>query len=133
MKSWERTRRGALLAEAKSNEVMALIQNPKVSEDLLEALLERQGAFADVVEERWQQLLWMSASNARLVTEYEYPDAPDTEHYRIHKSIFGLLEITPRLAYGMLKQRRPGSRWGTRARAASQGRGSPSGRIVRAI
>ena len=37
----------------------------------------------------------MSASNARLVTEYEYEDSPDMGHYGIHKSIFGLLETAP--------------------------------------
>lgn len=84
-----------VLAEGDDNEVAALIQNPKVSDDLLEALYKRQGAFAGMPDERWQQLIDMSASNARLVTEYEYHDMPDMGHYGIHKSIFGLLETAP--------------------------------------
>lgn len=89
----EETRR--VLTKATSNEVAALIQNPKISDDLLEALYKRGGAFADIAEDRWQQLIYMSASNARLVTEYEYSDMPDTGHYGIHKEIFGLLEMAP--------------------------------------
>jgi hypothetical protein len=89
----EETRR--VVNEASDNEVAALIQNPKVWDDLLEALYQRKGPFADTPEERWQQLIHMSASNARLVTEYEYSDSPDTGHYSIHKAIFGLLETAP--------------------------------------
>ena len=89
----EETRR--VVKEANGNEVAALIQNPKVSDNLLEALYKRQGAFADTPEERWEQLVYMSASNARLITEYEYTDMPDSGHYGIHKSIFGLLETAP--------------------------------------
>ena len=104
----EETRR--VLTEANGNEVAALIQNPKVSDELLEALYKRQGVFADKLEERRRQLIWMSASNARLVTKQEYHDAPDMGHYGIHKSIFGLLETTPvkynwlRLLYHLLDQ-----------------------------
>jgi hypothetical protein len=89
----EETRR--VITEASDNEVAALIQNPKVSDDLLEALYKRQGAFADTPEKRWQRLIWVSASNARLVTEYEYDDMPDSGHSGIHKSIFELLNTAP--------------------------------------
>lgn len=81
--------------EASDNEVAAFIQNPKISDKLLEWLYERKGPFADTPEERWQRLIYMSASNARLVTNHDSPDGPDMGHYRIHKSIFGLLETAP--------------------------------------
>jgi hypothetical protein len=84
-----------IVNEASSSEVAALIQNPKVSDNLLEALYKHQGVFAGTLEERWQQLIYVSASNARLVTEYEYEDSPNMGHYGIHKSIFGLLETAP--------------------------------------
>jgi hypothetical protein len=84
-----------VLTEATGNEIAALIQNPKVSDDLLEMLFKRGGVFAEIAEDRWQQLIYMSALNARLVTEYENPDSPDVGHYAIHKAIFLLLEIAP--------------------------------------
>ena len=81
--------------EGNSNEVAAFIQNPKIWDSVLVGLYERKGLFADMPEARWQHLIWMSASNARLVTEYEYHDMPDMGRYDIHKSIFGLLETAP--------------------------------------
>jgi hypothetical protein len=81
--------------EASGNELAALIQNPKISDKVLEQLYERKGPFADMPEERWQRLVYMSASNERLATEHEYEDSPDMGHYRIHKAIFGLLETAP--------------------------------------
>jgi len=62
---------------------------------LLEALYKRQGVFADTPEERWRHLIYLSASNTRLVTEYDYEDMPDMGHYDIHKSIFELLGTAP--------------------------------------
>jgi hypothetical protein len=81
-----------VLNEASDNEAVALIQNPKVSDNLLEELYKRQGPFVDTPAERWLKLIYLSASNARLGTEHEYPDSPDMGHYSIHKSIFELLE-----------------------------------------
>ena len=90
----EETRRVLNEAEVGS-EAAALIQNPKVSDKLLEALYKRQGVFADTPEERWRHLIYLSASNTRLVTEYDYEDMPDMGHYDIHKSIFELLGTAP--------------------------------------
>jgi hypothetical protein len=73
----------------------AFIQNPRVSEELLQSLYARQGPFGQLQEDRWLHLIRISASNARLVTEYEYHDSPDLGHYRIHKSIVALLEKAP--------------------------------------
>jgi hypothetical protein len=83
---------GRVLNAGTRSETTALIQNPQVSDRLLEALYTRSAAFAEMPEERWRELIWMSASNKRLVTEYEYVDMPDTGHYGIHKRIFALLE-----------------------------------------
>lgn len=84
-----------IVNDASSSEVAALIQNPKVSDRLLEALYKHQGAFADTPEERWCQLVFLSASNARIVTDNPGDDMPDMGHYGIHKSIFELLETAP--------------------------------------
>ena len=84
-----------VVTEAKGNEVAALIQNPQVSDKLLEAPYKHQGVFADTAEERWCQLVFLSASNTRLVTDDPGDDMPDMGHYSIHKSIFELLETAP--------------------------------------
>jgi hypothetical protein len=89
----EETRR--VLTEVDDNEITALLQNPKVSEELLEALYSRKDVFAELPEQQWLRLIYISASNARLVTEYDYSDMPDSDYYSIHKAIFGLLGTAP--------------------------------------
>ncbi len=89
----DETRR--IVNNASDDEITALIQNPRVSENLLEALYKREGPFTDTPEEQWRKLIYMSASNARIATEYEYDNSPDMGHYGIHKSIFELLEAAP--------------------------------------
>lgn len=96
----EETRR--VLRESKGSEVTALLQNPKVSDKLLEELYQRKGAFAEMPDERWLHLIYMSASNARLMTQHNSDDMPDMGHYSIHKAIFQLLETAP-LKYEWLR------------------------------
>jgi hypothetical protein len=73
----------------------ALMRNPSVDEDLLEALYERSGIFAQMPEERWRELVSLSCENKRLVTEEHYVDSPDLGLMGIQKAIFRLLEIAP--------------------------------------
>jgi hypothetical protein len=89
----DETRR--ILSEGKDGEVVALIRNPSVSDKLLESLYKRTDVFAQMPEERWRQLVALSARNERLVTEYEYHDSPDLEFMHIQDAIFALLEIAP--------------------------------------
>jgi hypothetical protein len=71
------------------------MRNPSVDEDLLEALYERSGIFAQMPEERWRELVSLSCENKRLVTEEHYVDSPDLGLMGIQKAIFRLLEIAP--------------------------------------
>jgi hypothetical protein len=89
----EETRR--VLFEANDIELTALLQNPKVSDRLLEELFQRNGAFEKMPEERHLKLIYLSASNTRLVTQEDTDDSPDMGHYGIQKSIFGLIQTAP--------------------------------------
>ena len=99
-----------VLAAGEDGEAEALICNPSVSDDLLEELYGRTGAFATLAEERWRNLIYLSRKNERLVTEEDSDDMPDMGHYRIHHAIFKLLEIAPvhnhwlHVLYGLLDQ-----------------------------
>ena len=73
----------------------ALIRNPSVDDDLLEALYQRTEAFAQMPEERWGRLVSLSSKNERLVTEKHYDDSPDMGFMGIQQAIFRLLEIAP--------------------------------------
>jgi hypothetical protein len=84
-----------IVAAGDDAEAEALICNPSVSDRLLEGLYERTGAFANVAEERWASLIYLSRKNERLVTNEDSDDMPDTGHYSIHRAIFRLLEIAP--------------------------------------
>ena len=76
-------------------ETVALIRNPSIDEDLLEALYRRTDIFAQMPEERWWQLVSLSSENERLVTEEHYEDSPDLGFMGIQDAIFALLEIAP--------------------------------------
>jgi hypothetical protein len=84
-----------IIIRGQYDEVTALIDNPKVSENLLKALYSRNGSFTQIDQERWLQMIHLSASNARLRTEYEYQDSPDIAYLDIHRSIFELLAKAP--------------------------------------
>jgi hypothetical protein len=83
-----------VLAEADWDEADALICNPHISDRLLEALYERGEPFSQFDEERWRYLVMMSKKNCRLVDCRDGED-PDLGHFRIQRTIFGLLERAP--------------------------------------
>jgi hypothetical protein len=58
-----------ILAAGDYTEAEALICNPSVSDELLEELYGRTGAFATLDEERWRKLVYLSMKNERLVTK----------------------------------------------------------------
>jgi hypothetical protein len=99
-----------VLAAGDDAEAEALICNPSVSDELLEELYKRTGAFATLAEERWRRLIYLSRKNERLVTKEDTDDMPDMGHYRIHHAIFHLLETAPvhnhwlHVLYGLLDQ-----------------------------
>jgi hypothetical protein len=84
-----------LLAQADWDEVDALIRNPNIGDEKLEALYERTGPFSNLPEDRWCGLVSMSVTNTRLVTREDRIDGPDLGHFRIQKAILTLLEIAP--------------------------------------
>ena len=55
----EETRR--VLSGTNDNEITALLQNPQVSEKLLEALYSRKDVFAELPEQQWLRLIYISA------------------------------------------------------------------------
>jgi hypothetical protein len=99
-----------VLAAGDDAEVEALICNPSVSDELLEELYGRTGAFATLDEERWGNLVYLSRKNERLVTNEDNDAGPDMGHYRIHHAIFRMLETAPvekhwlHVLYGLLDQ-----------------------------
>jgi len=86
-----------ILSQGERDEVEALICNPTISEELLEELYRHTGAFAELPNERWRQVVVQSARNERVNTKDEGPSdfGPDAGHYRIHQAIFHLLETAP--------------------------------------
>ena len=61
----DETRR--VLGEADWDEAEALICNPEIGCELLQALYERKGPFSTIPEKRWLILVHKSANNTRLV------------------------------------------------------------------
>ena len=102
-----------VLFQGSDAEMTALIRNPSIDDDLLEALYQRTDGFAQVSEERWCELVSLSSKNERLVTEEHYHDSPDLGFMGIQKAIFGLLEIAPvnmrwlRVLYDLLDKLAP--------------------------
>src|SRR5262245_12795620 len=84
-----------LTSSGDGGELEALLCNPALEHKLLEELYTHTGSFANMPEERWGHLVYVSRKNGRIGVEKEYPDMPDMEHYSIHKAIFRLLEIAP--------------------------------------
>jgi hypothetical protein len=76
-------------------EITALIRNPSIDENLLEALYQRTDGFAQMPEERWRRLVSLSSKNERIVTQEDHYEGPDMGFYSIQKAIFRLLEIAP--------------------------------------
>jgi hypothetical protein len=86
----------------------ALICNPTVDEEFLEALYERKEPFSKIGDDCWELLVLMSQDNKRLTTREDTDDMPDMGHSGILRSIFKLLAIAPvnnfwlRNLYGLL-------------------------------
>ena len=73
------------------DECHALLSNAALRDSCLIALYERNGSFSAIDDDRWQQLVVATATNPRLVTEIDYPDAPDLEFMDVHRALFGAL------------------------------------------
>jgi hypothetical protein len=84
-----------IIVRGEDAETTAIMRNPSVSDELLEALYLRSGPFASLPEERWYRLIATSAKNERLKAKEDHEDGPDMGHYRIHQAIFRLLETAP--------------------------------------
>jgi hypothetical protein len=101
-----------ILAEGDRDEVEALICNPSIDDELLEALYQRgepagrlRPKLPDVVvpsinfsklpEDRWLNLVVSSRKNERLNTNKDTIHGPDMGHFHIHEAIFRMLEIAP--------------------------------------
>jgi hypothetical protein len=79
-----------VLGSGDEAEVEALVCNPGAAQ-LLEELYRHKGAFADIDQERWRQLVYISRKNEQIGTL----NFSDTRGGMIHSAIFRLLEIAP--------------------------------------
>lgn len=77
------------------NEIRALLQNPKIDADLLEALYKRGQPFSDFSDDRWMYLVNLSSGNPRLTTCDDNEHGPDMGHRSIHGALYTLLEMAP--------------------------------------
>lgn len=101
-----------ILAECDRDEVEALICNPSIDDELLEALYQRGEpaarlrpklpdvvvpsiTFSKLPEDRWLNLIAISRKNERLTTNKDTIHGPDMGHFHIHEAIFRMLEIAP--------------------------------------
>src|ERR1700728_3319810 len=101
-----------ILAEGDRDEVEALICNPSIDDELLEALYQRGEPaarlrpklpdavvpsinFSKLPEDRWLNLIASSRKNERLTTNRDTVHGPDTGYFDIHEAIFRMLEIAP--------------------------------------
>lgn len=73
----------------------ALICNPMIDEDVLEALYEYKEPFSKLGQDCWELLVSISQDNKRLSTCEDNDAGPDMGHWRIQQSIFKLLGIAP--------------------------------------
>jgi hypothetical protein len=86
--------------DQKFDELKALICNPDIPDQVLKDLYNRKGAFSDADERQWRFLVGMSVGLERLNTEVSRVDSDggvfhDTNYFRIHEAIFGMLEKAP--------------------------------------
>lgn len=105
-----------IFAEGDWDEVEALICNPSIEDELLEALYQRGEPaarlsppkhsdvgspaapninFSKLPEDRWLNLIAISRKNERLTTNKDTIHGPDMGHFHIHEAIFRMLEIAP--------------------------------------
>jgi hypothetical protein len=90
-----------VLFEADRQEADALLCNPKLNDDLLVALYQRSEPLAALPDDRWCDLISMSAKNPRLVTRNDTEDGPDLGHRSIQRAVFGLLRTAPTTPEGL--------------------------------
>ena len=90
-----------IFADADWQEAEALLANPKLDDNLLVTLYQRSDSFATLPDDRWCDLVRMSAKNPRLAARNDTDDYPDTGHLRIQRAIFGLLSIIPTTSKGL--------------------------------
>ena len=91
----------------------ALLSNPVLSDAILIELYRRQESFESTSDERWIRYIGMSSRNPRLVTEIDYPDAPDFGFIHIHEALVDMLGKFPLkgdssfLLFGLLRRLNP--------------------------
>jgi hypothetical protein len=84
-----------IFAEDEERDAYSLLDNPRISEKLLEDLFARRGQFAELPELRWLKLITLAADNKRIVTNQDDREGPDMGHYGIQKSIRQLVREAP--------------------------------------
>jgi hypothetical protein len=90
-----------IFAEADWQEAEALLSNPRLNDDILVSLYQRSDSFAALPDDRWCDLVSMSAKNPLLVSPNDTEYSPDLGHYRIQKAIFSFLSIVPTTSRGL--------------------------------
>jgi hypothetical protein len=70
-----------VVVDADWSEAEALLRNPNTSEELMVALYERRDPFSAVSDDRWCDLVSMSAANPRLDAPNGTQDGPDLQKY----------------------------------------------------
>lgn|SRR5215469_5708636 len=84
-----------VVVDADWSEAEALLRNPNTSEELLVALYERKDPFSAVPDDRWCDLVSMSAANPRLKVPNDTQEGPDLRYRHIQEAIFCFLSIAP--------------------------------------
>lgn len=85
----------ALLRDADSAEVQALLVNSSISGEILIQLFRGDGPFALLPEDRRLMMIYWVVENPRLVDDTSDEHGPDLYYTRIHDAIFGLLITAP--------------------------------------
>ena len=85
----------ALMTRGHNPETQALLINPTIPSDVLEALFKKADSFAGVDEQNWLWMIQTAARNERLNIDKATMDGPDLGLWRIQKAIFGFLETVP--------------------------------------
>lgn len=90
-----------VVVDADRSEAEALLRNPNTSEELMVALYERRDPFSAVSDDRWCDLVAMSAANPRLDEPNDTQDGPDLRYRNIQEAIFRFLSIAPTTPKGL--------------------------------
>ena len=84
-----------LISEGDSDECFALLTNPRIGDEVLEALYKNEGLFVSLSDERRRQLVNASINNPRLTTMKDSEGYLDHGYWAIHEGIFTLLSSAP--------------------------------------